>query len=145
MATPAQFEAILLAAARALSNTREIGLPVAKAMEAETRRRIFNDGQAADGEPIGDYSPKYAKVRLAKGRQTGYVDAQFTGALFDSFHTTTDGKGFIVEARGALSSAKMENIERIFEKAIFAAGKREEDTGKEALIAELDFLFQGLK
>jgi len=49
--------------------------------------RIFNEGLKADGSPIGQYKNKYyQKRRSSKGRQTKYVDLQFTGDLFNSIN-----------------------------------------------------------
>jgi hypothetical protein len=48
-------------------------------------RRIFNEGKLRDGGSIGNYtSPPYKRRRELKGRQTKFIDLQFTGDLFNS-------------------------------------------------------------
>jgi len=48
-------------------------------------RRIFNEGKRTDGASIGLYtSPPYKRRRESEGRQTKYVDLQFSGDLFNS-------------------------------------------------------------
>ena len=40
-----------------------IQIAALKSLEAEHKTRIFNDGQATTGQPIGKYSPGYAKKK----------------------------------------------------------------------------------
>ena len=58
-----------------------IQIAALKSLEAEHKTRIFNDGQATTGQPIGKYSAGYAAKRKAAGRQTSYVDLEFFGNL----------------------------------------------------------------
>lgn len=50
-------------------------------------RRIFNDGLATDGSPIGEYtSEQYIKKREARGMQVDKKDFQFNGDLLQSIN-----------------------------------------------------------
>lgn len=54
--------------------------------------RIFNDGKDSAGKPIGKYKSKsWIKTRSLNGRQTGFVDLQFTGDLFNSIQVVKKG------------------------------------------------------
>lgn len=44
-------------------------------------RRIFNNGTATDGSPIGQYATSTKKQRERGGRQTAKVDLELTGTL----------------------------------------------------------------
>jgi hypothetical protein len=54
--------------------------------------RIFNDGKDSAGKGIGKYKSKsWIKTRSLNGRQTGFVDLQFTGDLFNSMQVVKKG------------------------------------------------------
>lgn len=88
--------------------------------------RIFNDGQAADETPIGDYSPTYVLIRQQAGRQVAYVDLEFTGELRESIKAGLRNGTHTIEIVGEESRRKMADNERRFNKQVFAIGPREE-------------------
>jgi hypothetical protein len=54
--------------------------------------RIFNDGKDSANKPIGKYKSKpWIKNRTSKGLQTGFVDLQFSGDLFNSMQVVKRG------------------------------------------------------
>jgi len=45
-------------------------------------------GKRADGEQIGDYAPMTVEIRKAMGKQTDFVDLNFTGEFQDNIKFT---------------------------------------------------------
>lgn len=141
----------------------------AKAGEAELKRRIFNDGLAADGSRIGQYSTKpgnygeksfivrsafkpppnrktvhiptgYKGLRQLNGRQVGYVDLSYTGSLMQSIRTVVGASGAIVAIEDEKEIAIAEGNEERYGKQIFIAGEREEQAIIAAIEIELEHL-----
>jgi hypothetical protein len=76
---------------------REAVLAKASDIHGQLLRRIFNEGLATDGRPIGQYKDgSWKKRREAEGRQTGYVDLQFSGELFQSIDLGVDGNQLLI-------------------------------------------------
>jgi hypothetical protein len=72
-----------------------------KDLEGRMKQRIFNKGKNTEEKPIGKYTSKWwIKVRKEgsakfpqKGRQTSYVDLEYTGDLRNSIQVVKDGDG----------------------------------------------------
>ena len=162
---------LLQALANAITDNREqLTLTAAKAAEAALKERVFNNGQAADGSRIGTYSTElgrygasafavkskfkpnpnrrtvtlpdgYAELRSLNGRQTGYVDLQYTGSLLLSIKTTATGDGHAVAIMNDREAAIADGNEKRFGKTIFAAGTAETEAMQQAIELELQAIF----
>ena len=55
--------------------------------------RIFNEGNAADGSTIGQYSTGYKRRRNKRGRQTAYKDFEIDGTLRRAIQIGRDADG----------------------------------------------------
>ena len=103
-------------------------LPAANRVISQFKRRIFNDGEAASGAKIGNYSMKpagfsrrqfvkksifiggsdggdtmqfkggYKEFRQLQGRQTAFVDLRLSGSLENSIQLVKDGENAILIA-----------------------------------------------
>ena len=103
-------------------------LPAANRVISQFKRRIFNDGEAASGAKIGNYSTKpagfsrrqfvkkstfiggsdggdtmqfkggYKEFRQLQGRQTAFVDLRLSGSLENSIQLVKDGENAILIA-----------------------------------------------
>lgn len=112
-------------AARVLDS---ILLPAANRVISQFKRRIFNDGEAASGAKIGNYSTEpagvsrrqfvkkstfiggsgggdtmqfkggYKEFRQLQGRQTAFVDLRLSGSLENSIQLVKDGENAILIA-----------------------------------------------
>ena len=60
------------------------------------RRRIFNNGVATDGSPIGQYAASTKAARAKAGRQTSRVDLEFSGTLRQSVQTGVSGNNVVL-------------------------------------------------
>lgn len=104
--------------------------------------RIFTLGKKADGSPIGDYKPGYyVTKRKNSGLQTSFIDAQFTGRLFNSITTgILNGR----PAVGITDPDRAEVSQHLDEKfgVIFQASISERD---EAIVAARDYAFNKIK
>ena len=94
-------------------------------------RRVFNDGLATDGQPIGTYKDgPYKHKREKLGRQTRYVDLQMTGDLFNSINVgISDNRltlGFTNENRAQIARW-LENNDH-YGKPIFQMSQTEVDS-----------------
>ena len=154
-------------------NAEQVSLVAAKAAEAELKRRVFNDGKAADGSMIGSYSTKegrfgesafavkgafrpdagkrsmlltggYAELRRINGRQADYVDLQYTGSLIRSITTRATGGAHAVVISNNGDADIARHNEARFGKAIFAAGKTELEAIERAVIFEIERLLNQL-
>lgn len=103
--------------------------------------RIFNEGKASDGTPIGQYAGadskskgRYKARRNARGLRIDTVDLQFTGATFESIKTGVDESGaligFTIEE---LAKIGRYNEER-YKKAIFKPSESEAENAKELMV-----------
>ena len=81
--TPQQFSAKLQKLKKALSEIRARSEVVGiLQLNADMQKRIFNQGLASDGKPMGPYlSAGHKKRRSNMQRQIGYKDLELTGAL----------------------------------------------------------------
>lgn len=91
-----------------------------KALEGSMKARIHNQGGAEQGQ-IGRYSLGYARKRRKAGRQTAFIDLQFTGELASGYTVGKTTKfhnalGFTNDA----AAFKARKNEEVKEKAIFA-------------------------
>ena len=70
-----------------------------KLLEGEMRQRIFNKGLNSNATKIGKYKAKaWEKKRAETGRQTDYVDLEYTGQLRNSMQVVKTGKDEVVLA-----------------------------------------------
>ena len=91
-----------------------------KRLEGLMKRRIFNDGKATNESQIGKYKSKgWRKIRSKKGRQTAFVDLQFTGDLIRSFKTVRDGSDVVLAIVNDSDALKARGNEERRKKAIF--------------------------
>jgi len=68
--------------------------------------RVHEKGKATDGTRIGSYSKGYAKTREKKGRQSRFVDLDFTGVLRQSLINLPNKEGFILRYLGGGSTSE---------------------------------------
>lgn len=88
--TPEQFRQYMRRLLAAIKEARGVAeLTGIKTLEGLMKRRIFNQGLASDATPLGNYSRAYSQKRRLAGRQIGYKDLEFTGALRRSLVTGT--------------------------------------------------------
>jgi len=59
-------------------------LRVANELLTQVKERIIGSGRNYQGNPFASYNPIYAKRRDEAGRQTQYVDFEFTGRMWAS-------------------------------------------------------------
>jgi|APFre7841882793_1041355.scaffolds.fasta_scaffold07424_3 hypothetical protein len=70
-----------------------------KLLEGEMKQRIFNQGLNSKATKIGKYKAKqWEKKRAETGRQTDYVDLEYTGQLRNSMQVVKTGKDEVVLA-----------------------------------------------
>ena len=95
-------------------------LVAGKRLEGLMKRRIFNEGQAANETQIGKYKSKgWRKIRTKAGNQTRFVDLQFTGDLIRSFKTVRDGDDVVLAIVNDKDAAKARGNEERRKKTIF--------------------------
>ena len=113
--------------------------------EGEMKYRIFNEGLDAERELIGAYSSGYAAYRRARGRQTSYVDLEFTGELRNAIKLGTAKGGAvtlgITNSNRANVAAK---LEKQYQKTIFALSDVEVKQVEQSIILEIDAIFSRL-
>lgn len=113
-----------------------------KQVEGLILDRIFTLGKKADGTPIGAYkNEQYKKKRIEEGLQTSYIDAQFTGRLFNSITTgNLNGK----PAVGITDPNRAEVSQHLDEKygVIFTASVSER---AEAINVARDYAFKRIR
>lgn len=124
---------VIAANADVLANNTALG---------DITRRIFNEGKRSDGSSIGQYKVgPYKNKRESSGRQTNYIDFQFSGDLFYSIQVgNLNGKpavGIISQKEADIS----ENLEKRFG-TVFQASEEER---KIALETARDYTFEKLK
>lgn len=103
-------------------------LVAGKRLEGLQKQRIFNEGTASDGSPIGQYSASYAKFRqnFRSGHQTDYVDLQLTGDLFKNFQVLKSGDDIVLAIPNDKDYLKATSNEDRFKKTIFEPTEGEE-------------------
>ncbi len=99
-----------LAALRA--NRAQDALRIANDLNALVRFRINTSGRDYKNRPFSPYSPGYAQKRQQAGRQTSFVDFNFTGRLQAGTRSfvqseTADSVVVITTAQGADNQAKL--------------------------------------
>jgi len=154
-------------------NAEQVSLVAAKAAEAALKRRVFNEGKAADGTMIGQYSTKearfgesafavrgafrpdagkrsmlltggYAELRRLNGRQANYVDLQYTGSLIRSITTQATGGAHAVVISTNDDAEVARHNEARFGKVVFEAGENELQAIEQAAIFEIERLLNQL-
>lgn len=71
----------------------------AKLLEGEMKQRIFNKGLNAKATRIGKYKSKgWEKKRAETGRQTDYVDLEYSGQLRNAMQAVKTSKDEVVLA-----------------------------------------------
>lgn len=89
--------------------------------------RIFEEGLAANGSSIGEYTdPAYIQKRRQAGRETGFVNLAFTEQMKRDYLPSDDGKagfGFSDDEQ----KAKADFNEKRYGKPIFELSQEEED------------------
>jgi len=105
-----------------------------KRLEGLMKRRIFNEGKDQQGSQIGKYkSKRWEKIRSRKGRQTAFVDLQFTGDLIRSFKTVRSGDEVFLAIVNDRDFLKAKGNEERRKKIIF------EPTNEEVQVVERYF------
>ena len=90
--------------------------------------RIFNDGKDSTDKPIGKYKSKsWIKKRSLNGRQTGFVDLQFTGDLFNSIQVVKRGNDVYIAIINDDDYQKATGNEKRRKKTIFLPTENERD------------------
>lgn len=112
----------------------------ANTVGGQERRRIFNNGLATDGGPIGQYAASTKKQRAKAGRQTSKVDLEFSGTLRRSIQTGVSGKDVVLgivetsepKSGGFKTAENAASQEDRFGKEIFAPTEKEAAAGTKA-------------
>jgi hypothetical protein len=90
--------------------------------------RIFNDGKDSNDKSIGKYKSKsWIKTRSLNGRQTGFVDLQFTGDLFNSIQVVKRGNDVFIAIINDDDYQKAIGQEKRRNKTIFLPTENERD------------------
>ncbi len=114
-----------------LKLTSQIGRIVGSDLFTLTKVRIFDDGIASDGNPIGTYSPVTVSIKKSKGRFTSKdVNLRDTETLANSYTFKGEGDSTEVGFRSATKNgvSNTEKIKKIEEKYgdVFALTANEE-------------------
>ncbi len=75
-----------------LTDTDSLLRTISEAMLGETRQRIHNFGERADGSPIGTYSPEYMKLRTGSYSTNKYTKGKNKGQTRPKYNATSDTK-----------------------------------------------------
>lgn len=146
-----------------------VGIVAFKRLEAFYKRRIFNEGKTTAGGPIGTYSDNpisvkreafiqknkfkgtgrgstmylpggYKQLREIQGRESEYVNLDYTGSLRRSIQTGRIGGrlalGFTDEERFAVA----QELEERFNAAIFSVSVEEDAAAQVAVTNEIRLL-----
>jgi len=79
----------------------------------------------------------YRELRGIQGRETGFVNLNYSNSLFSSIKIYPEKEKVLVAIADAKDSAKRKALEKKYKKTIFRAGDKEIDIYGEALILEL--------
>lgn len=106
------------------------------------KRRIFNNGEDATGNPMGKYRSKsYEKKRVAAGRQVEKKDLQFSGSLAASIETVQgEGNSVVIAITNAENAKIARYQEQQLKAPVFVLSQMEFDAVDEQgrrLIAEI--------
>ena len=116
----------------------EIQFIAIKRIEADMKRRVFNDGKATDGSSLGKYkSRSHIKKRTERGRQTGYKDLDFEGDLRRSLTTGEQGQKAVLGFTTNRQRLIAEGQEKQTGKSIWEPSKSEIDAAGETVVAEI--------
>lgn len=140
MASAAETATKLTALARRISGP-DVLVPVAQAVRGELLQRVFVDGETIDGGLIGKYSRSYAQLRAAKGRQTGKVDLNFTGALFVSIQVVRSGQSVVIAMTDPAQIDKLAQLKARYPR-VFGVSQREANEAVRAFTLELNRLLR---
>ena len=95
---------------RQLALTSKIGRAVASDLHTLTRIRIFEDGKATNGKPLGTYKESTIKRKKRKGRFTSSkVNLRDTEKLANSYIFSTKGKNDYVLGFAEISRPRTPN------------------------------------
>lgn len=112
----------------------------AQNLQGQMLSRVFVKGKDSNNMEIGKYvgadsksKGRYKTKRSDAGRRIDTVDLQFTGALFESIKTGTEGDFAII----GFNNTKLSNIGRYnearYKKEIFAPTEQEQQSTKELM------------
>ena len=102
-------------------------------------KRIFDDGQDANGLQIGEYSPEYIKRRAQSGLGTSSkVILQFTGQMRNDFLLLQDGDNFASGFTNQFNGDKSFWTEDTYDKKIFDLTEKEEGLLQELIDRKVD-------
>lgn len=142
-------------------------------IEADFKRRIFNEGKATNGSPIGKYNKdfsiiyqggnntlnklakrrvkgfegqrvNYIELRKKAGRQVAYVDLQFTDKLFNSINKQFYNGHWILAFTDAERLQVARANEFNFKKIIFEPSEEEKKASEEAYMEHIRIKIQEL-
>jgi hypothetical protein len=146
-----------------LTKDNTVILSVASTMLAVTAVRIFDDGLAADGSPIGQYSTKpisvsrkrqsrktrstyfkegWKQYKQETGHDPNKVNLVDSGQMRDDWSIVEEGNNTIgLGFKNELNSLKADGNEKRFGKEIFAHGPEEDEVFDKVFQVELDRVF----
>ena len=111
-----------------LMKTNKAELAMAVSMQTSTTKRIFEDGKAADGVALGDYSEGYLKTRQKNNwTDSKKIILQATGQMHKDFSVINNGKGLGLGFKNSDNLEKSYLVEATYKKRIFAATDDEVD------------------
>lgn len=146
-----------------VANADRIRTVTFNTVKGQLVRRIFNEGTASDGTPIGQYRPLTKKIRALVGRQVAKADLEMTGTLRRSVVVgVADGmtvlgiienqkepvisvKGGRLRVIGASDFSVIDNAiaqEENFNKEIFAPSDQEIKRGEKTVLKEINLVAQ---
>ncbi len=127
-----------------LLKTNKLQLSIATTMQAETARRIFENGQAADSSQIGTYSEGYLKTRQKDGYPpSDKVILQATRQMVNDWSVISNGSSVGLGFKNKFNADKSVWVEDTYDKSIFAHTETELRTIDELSQDFLDKLFRG--
>lgn len=108
------------------SNSRVVTVPM-NTLLAAINRRVHVEGVASDNSRIADsYSPLYAAIRQAKGRQVQYVDLEVFGNLRRNLEVHTIGENYAIGFTNDKQLIIAASHEERYDKPIFSPTDQEE-------------------
>jgi hypothetical protein len=91
---------------RNLPKEADIALTKAAVNLSSNIKRRVAQGRGLNGSPFPSYDPKYAKLRVKRGRSAAPVDLNFTGKMLGSMNGSLDRKGVAKVSFTGLAQAK---------------------------------------
>lgn len=108
------------------NNSKVVTVPMQNLLVA-IKRRVHIDGIASDGAKISNtYSPLYAAIRAAKGRQVQFVDLEVFGDLRRNLELHTIGENYALGFTNDKQLIIAASHEERFGKPIFSPTDQEE-------------------